>query len=214
MDYGEAGRARRQEIMRTRFVVMLALSLHACAAAATELGRMFFTPEQRATLDKTRKQSTRAATDPEFKPPPVPVPQNVSVTGVIRRSDGKHTIWLNNRLMDEHRTSGINAGVGRRDDQVRLRVPERGRGVDLKVGQTLEIVSGRIEENYARRAPAKSAAGATVENANSAPDVSKVTPPPSREPVKSESLAQRRPARAVDNDDAEDFKPKLRMEAK
>ena len=200
--------------MTPRVLVMLALSLFASAAAAAELGRIFFTPEQRAMLDKSRKQNSRVDAAGEFKPPAAPVPQNVSVTGLIRRSDGKYTIWLNNRVVDEHRTSGINAGVSRRDNQVRLRAPDGGRGVDVKVGQTVEILSGTIEENYARRAPAKSAAGAPAASANSAPDVSKVTPPQSTEPVKSESLAQRRPARAVDNDDAEDSRPKRPMEAK
>ena len=200
--------------MRVRVVVVLALSLPACAAAAADLGRMFFTPEQRATLDKARKQSGRVEAEPEFKPPPAPLPQNVSVTGLIRRSDGKHTIWLNNRVISEHQTGGIKAGIGRRDNQVRLRVPDGGRGVDLKVGQTLEIVSGSIEENYARRAPAASAARVTAAKEDSPPDVSKVTPSQSREPVKSEALAQKRPARAVGSDDAEDFRPNRRMQAK
>ena len=190
--------------MRTRFVVVTVLLLAAGAASAAELGRMFFTPEQRATLDKSRRQSLRPEPVPEFKAPPPPLPQNVSVTGLIRRSDGKHTIWLNNHVVDERQTSGIHAGISRRDNHVRLRVPDDGKSVDLKVGQTLEIVSGSIGENYARRAPADAAASVTAAKEDSPPDVSKVTPLLSREPVKSESLAQKRAARAAERNAADD----------
>ena len=214
MDNGEAGRAGRQEIMITRVIVVTALSLTACAAAAAEFGRMFFTPEQRATLDKSRKQNTRAESDGDFKPPAPPVPQNVSVTGLIRRSDGKYSIWLNNRVVNEHQAGAINASVGRRDNQVRLKAPDGGRSVDVKVGQTVEILSGTIEENYKRRAAPKSAASAKAGNENSAPDVPKVMPSQPRELLKLETLTQKQPARALDRDDVEDARPIRRMEAK
>ena len=190
--------------MRARVVVVTVLLLATGAASAAELGRMFFTPEQRATLDKSRRQSLRPEPVPEFKAPPPPLPQNVSVTGLIRRSDGKHTIWLNNHVVNERQTSGIHAGISRRDNHVRLRVPDDGRGVDLKVGQTLEIVSGSIGENYARRAPAASAARVAAENAKGAPEGPKIAPAQSREPVRSESLAQKRSARAVERNAADD----------
>ena len=200
--------------MRVRAAIGIALSLPVCAAAAADLGRMFFTPEQRATLDKARKQNSRGEVEPEFKAPAAPVPQNVTVTGVIRRSDGKNTIWLNNHIVDERAAGGIVAGVGKRDNQVRLRVPDSGKSVDLKVGQTLEVVSGTIEENYVRRAPAESAARTAADNQNSAADVPKVTPAQPREPLKSESPVQKRPARAVDGDGAEDSRSDRRVIAK
>jgi hypothetical protein len=204
MDYVKARRARRQEIMMARVVVGILLSLPACAAAADDLGRMFFTPEQRATLDKTRKQNSRSEADREFKPPAPPLPQNVSVTGMIRRSDGKNTIWLNNRVVDERPASGIVARAGKRDNQVRLTLPDAGTSVELKVGQTLEVVSGTIEENYVRRQASESAAATAAANENRAADASKVTPAQAREPVKSDSLAQKRSARVAERNAADD----------
>lgn len=196
--------------MRARVVVAMVLSLPACAATAADLGRMFFTPEQRAALDKTRRQTSRSEAEQEFKPPPPPLPQNVSVTGLVRRSDGRHTIWLNNRIVGEAQAGGIVAGAGKRDNQVRLRVPDAGKSVDLKVGQTLEIVSGTIEENYVRRA----ATGSAASGENRIADMPKVTPAQTREPVKSDALAQKRPPRAVDGDAAEDSGPDRRLKAK
>ena len=188
-----------------RVAVGIALLWPLCAAAAADLGRMFFTPEQRATLDKSRKQNSRTEADREFKPPPAPpLPQSVSVTGMIRRSDGKNTIWLNNRVVDERAAGGIVAGMGKRDNQVRLRVPETGKSVDLKVGQTLEVISGTIEETYVRRQAAESAARPAAGNENRTGDVSRVSPAQTREPPKSESLAQKRTARAAERNAADD----------
>jgi hypothetical protein len=204
MDYIEARRARRQEIMTAHVVVGVLLSLTAGAASAADLDRLFFTPEQRATLDKARKQNSRSEADREFKPPAAPLPQNVSVTGMIRRSDGKNTIWLNNRVVNERQAGGIIAGAGKRDNQVRLSLPDAGKSVDLKVGQTLEILSGTIEENYLRRRAPESASGSGAANENRAAEASKVTPAQPLEPVKSETLAQKRAARAAERNAADD----------
>jgi hypothetical protein len=136
---------------------MVALLLF-CAgtAVSADLGRMFFTPEQRATLDNARKKNLRIeiGTD-NVQPPAAPVPQNLSVNGIVRRSDGKSTIWLNNRAVIEPRADGINVVTGKNDNRVKLTDPASGRSVDLKVGQTVEILSGTIQENYERRPRSK-----------------------------------------------------------
>src|SRR5471030_1184404 len=129
--------------------------LTAGATCAAELGRMFFTPAQRATLDNARKQNIRTEIGSDNEQSATPLPQNISVNGVIRRSDGKNTIWLNNRVVSEPQKSGVNATLGRNDNRVRLSVPESGRNVDLKVGQTVEIVSGTVGESYLRKPASK-----------------------------------------------------------
>jgi hypothetical protein len=184
---------------------VFALMLIACTACAAELGRMFFTPAQRATLDNARKQNIRVeiGSDNE-QPAAAPVPQNVSVNGLIRRSDGKSTIWLNNRIVNEQQASGMKAAIGKNDNRVRLSVPESGRSVDLKVGQTVEIVSGTIEESYLRRPAAKPEAKTPPAGENTGADVPKVTPAQSSETVKSEPIVPKRPARALERDIRDD----------
>jgi hypothetical protein len=131
---------------------MMALLLF-CAGTAmsADLDRMFFTPAQRATLDNARKQNLRIEIGTANVQPAAPVAQNLSVNGIVRRSDGKSTIWLNNRAVTEPHAGGINVVTGKNDNRVKLTDPESGRSVDLKVGQTVEIVSGTIQENYTRR---------------------------------------------------------------
>ena len=176
------------------------------AISAAELGRIFFTPAQRATLDNARKQNIRVeiGNDSEQEPAAAAVPQNVRLNGMIRRSDGKNTIWLNNRVVNEQQPGTLNAAIGKADNKVRISVPDSGRNVDLKVGQTVEIVSGTIEESYVRRSAAKTEAKPPVESEKPADDVAKVTPPATREAVKSEAALQRRPARPQDSDVRDD----------
>ena len=152
-------------------VRLMAIALLLCAGVANaDLGRLFFTPTQRAALDNARKQNTRIEIAPEkVPPPPPPSPQSVSVDGVVRSSDGKSTVWLNNRAVTGRQADGLTVSTNRNDNRVRLSVPQSGRSIDLKVGQTVEIVSGTIQEGYARRpslqpevqtAPAESASPA------------------------------------------------------
>jgi hypothetical protein len=179
-----------------RLVIFTGLLAFTGAGAGAEMGRIFFTPAQRATLDNARKQNIRVemGTDSEQPTTQAPVPHNISVNGLIRRSDGKNTIWLNNRVIDEHQPGTISAAIGKTDNRVLLNVPESGRKLDLKVGQSVEIVSGTIEESYLRRPASKPEPKAEAEGQKSGNDVAKDTPPAPRDVVK--SALQRRPPRA------------------
>ena len=191
-----------------RVLWLLGLLSMTDAASAAELGRMFFTPAQRATLDNARKQNIRVeiGNESEQQPATPTVPQNVRLNGMIRRSDGKNTIWLNNRIVNEQQPGNLNAAIGKGDNKVRLSLPDSGRNLDLKVGQTVEIVSGTIEEGYLRRPAAKPEVKSPVEGEKTADDVAKVTPTSTREAVKSDSALQRRPARPQDTDVRDDAK--------
>ena len=63
------------------------MALAAPAAAGLELGTLFHSPEERARLDRLRRgepessRQTLRAGAPE-------------VTGFVKRSDGRHTIWI------------------------------------------------------------------------------------------------------------------------
>ena len=73
--------------MRARAVLLLA-AFAACAgpaAAADELGTLFFTPQERAALDRMRRGEPESV---------VPRLARHSVTGFVRRSDGRNTVWI------------------------------------------------------------------------------------------------------------------------
>ena len=210
--------------MTARLAAAIVLLLGVGTAAGAELGRLFFTPAQRATLDTMREKNIGTEATAAKEPAP-PLPQNVTLDGVVRRSDGKNTVWLNSRAVTAPKTGDIGVATGKNDNRVKLTVPESGRSLDLKVGQTAEIVSGTIAENYARRVPlpqpeTKAAAGDdnTAPGAakpapgaeNTASGAAKVTSPAASRPVASDGAARNSNssprARARDADD--DSRPK------
>ena len=73
------------------------LALPLAGAQAQELGRLFFTPDQRAALDARRK-----ARVPD-KPAATPVTESpvTHVDGAVRRRGGKSTVWVNGDVTTE-----------------------------------------------------------------------------------------------------------------
>ncbi len=136
-------------MMRTMTALVLCLVWCAPLAAA-DIERMFYTRQERALLDDMRENKLRSTVASEE--PAAPIPQHVVVNGLVRRSDGKNTVWLNNRATTERRAEPISVTTSKNNDRVSLTVRDSGRSIDLKVGQSAEIVSGTITEGYAKRA--------------------------------------------------------------
>lgn len=74
-------------------MVRRALAIVLLAAAgplpAAELGTLFHTPEERARLDRLRRGEP-----PESVAGPAREPRTPAVTGYVRRSDGRNTVWV------------------------------------------------------------------------------------------------------------------------
>lgn len=68
------------------------LALFACAAGAAELGRLFFSAEERARLDKLRRGDPAVEATAGETPGAPP-----ALTGFVQRSDGRNTVWINGR---------------------------------------------------------------------------------------------------------------------
>ena len=119
------------------------------------LGRMFFTPAQRTQLDVARTQRARttlATEKTEEVLTAAPVAQSITYDGVVLRSDGKSTVWLNNRPVNDKEPAGaVVVGRIRADGGVSLQMPQSGRTVELKPGQSIELLSGAIEESFSRK---------------------------------------------------------------
>jgi len=145
---------------------------------------LFFAPAQRAQLDAVRAQRdrrlpvTQATQGGDTTEQPGPQgPDVVTYNGMVRRSDGKSTVWINGKPINERsRDSDVSVLGMRRDGAVSVAVPQAERSVSLRVGQSVDITSGTIEEPYARRAtipiprpPAKPAAPAPAADAAAKP---------------------------------------------
>jgi hypothetical protein len=126
------------------------------AAAQDKLGRLFFTPAERNSLDAQRKAAGDLANRPVAQKgpelPKAPPPRMVTLNGVVRRSDGETTIWVNNQAVHERfRDVDVMPGSITRET-VAVQLPGSGRRVKLKVGQSVDSSTGKVEEYY-RRSP-------------------------------------------------------------
>jgi hypothetical protein len=158
--YDQSGTSCGEEEMKRAFVCLACLAF-ATGASAAEIGRLFFTPAERAQLDvaRTQKKTAAAAAAPAVEEE-TPPPQVVTYGGLVRRSDGKSMLWLNDRLLDEKEalTGPALQGKVRPDGAVSLRTPQSGSSVEIKVGQSVELLSGKVAEGRSIEPPPKAAA--------------------------------------------------------
>lgn len=99
----------------------LAVALSAATpASAGELGRLFFTPEQRTRLDYDYAREAQPDSDNQ---------RSLSVTGIVQKHGGARTIWIN----------GVPKLSGKSDERspesVAVAIPGQKKTVKLKVGQ-------------------------------------------------------------------------------
>ena len=147
--------------------VLCALCLVADANAAdTELGRLFFTPAQRAVLDagKSIGSSQRKSAAPRNR-------GKVFLNGVVRRSDGEATVWINGKPTYQESTSGMKVKPSRDDAaSAQIGLPGQRIPLELRVGQEFDRATGRIAEAPAVAEPAgASTAGSRRGQTQSAP---------------------------------------------
>lgn len=87
-----AGRTWRALLLAA--IGLLPLSLSAAESPPTGLERLFFTPAQRADLQAARARPAASADRPGS---PDPAPDIVRFDGVLIRSDGKTTRWVDGK---------------------------------------------------------------------------------------------------------------------
>lgn len=124
-------------------VALLGAMLASGPAAGQELGRLFFTPEQRTALDARRK-----ARVPD-KPAASVVESAVTrVDGVVSRGGGKSTVWVNGEPIPEGaQPEGLRVRA-RKSDSSRVTM-EQGAAdtlVDLKIGQSFDSATGEVKD--------------------------------------------------------------------
>ena len=142
------GRSRKGQVVTRgpRILLVLAAMLPWWATHSAEpLGRLFFTPSQRAALD-AGKQVSKPRTVRAVAPRG---PRAVTLNGVVTRSDGGTAVWINGHEADSKGVSGVRASASATDPtSAQLRVGGAQKSVRLRVGQQLNPVSGKVLEPY------------------------------------------------------------------
>lgn len=126
-------------MMRPLALALVLLAAAAPARAAEPLGRLFFTPEQRAALDARRK--ARVPDKPAAAVIASPVTR---VDGYVQRSQGPSTVWVNGESLSEGGADAprIQAPTG----NVSISVGDGGKRVPLKPGESLDRGTGEVKD--------------------------------------------------------------------
>ena len=103
------------------FAIMI-VSFLAPATQAVELGRLFFTPEQRIRFETTYTRS---------KPESDSRSAEIIVSGIVQKRGGKRTVWINGVAQEVEQSDDRNPGTQA------ITVPGKPQPVRVKVGQKL-----------------------------------------------------------------------------
>ena len=124
-------------------LLLLLLASGSAAAQVPQIGRLFTTPAERYQLDQMRQRGANAepvsaearaaAQASQAAAAPAPPPPAVTVSGLVRRSSGANTVWIDG----EARPSGANGYV--------VRTPD-GREITVKPGQQYDPASGSVRD--------------------------------------------------------------------
>lgn len=123
------------KLMLVTNLLALALSV-APSSEAAGLGRLFFTPEQRAQLESGQQ--------PDVETPDAP--RVISVSGIVQKHGGERTVWIN----------GVAQLAGSGDESapesVPIAIPGQSQPARIKVGQKMLLIPPVKPETAARDA--------------------------------------------------------------
>ena len=110
-------------------------------AEAQELGRLFFTPEQRAALDARRK-----ARVPDRPNVITTVSPTTRLDGYVKRQGGRSTVFVNGDAVLEGTADAPVVDPERRGGRVPVTAGEGGQRIDLRPGETLDRGTGQVQD--------------------------------------------------------------------
>ena len=125
-----------------RLAIGFLLGLAPALAAAQELGRLFFTPQQRAALDERRR--ARLPDKPAAAVVTAPVTR---VDGYVQRSGGPSTVWINGDPLGESAPEAPRIDRSRTPSgSVSITVGESGARARLRPGEALDRGTGEVRD--------------------------------------------------------------------
>lgn len=110
--------------------------IHAAAPPPSPLGRLFFTPEKRLALEHQRLSNIQETQTLEGA--------TMSLDGIVQRSSGKSTVWINGRAQDEHDAArtGVTVRLTPKDPGRAQLSPGEESPTQLKVGEAINRATG------------------------------------------------------------------------
>lgn len=121
--------------------LLLAATLAPAASAEDALGRLFFTPERRQALDRQRQLNIQDTKQQVNEDP------TLTIDGVVTRSSGKRTSWINGTPQNENETPGGMVIIPRGRDPGRVVIQASDSpAANARVGETVNRNTGEAHD--------------------------------------------------------------------
>jgi hypothetical protein len=135
MDHVEGTQMSRLPVLAALLIALLG-AVPAQAAEPAALGRLFFTPERRLALERQRTHNVQQAQALQGT--------TMSLDGVVYRSSGKSTVWINQHPQNETdaKRTGVKATLSPRNPGRALIAPGEDTPAELKVGEAVNRATG------------------------------------------------------------------------
>lgn len=124
-----------------RFLTVMVFLGIPCVAQGQELGRLFFTPEQRAALDARRK-----ARVPDRPTLTTTVSPTTRLDGYVKRSGGRSTVFVNGETLLEGTAEAPTVDPERRGGRVPVTGGDGRPRVELRPGEMLDRDTGQVRD--------------------------------------------------------------------
>ena len=109
-------------------------------AESINIGRLFYSPDERAMLDQMRNSNGGKTASPT---------EQFTLNGIVRRSSGRNTTWINQLPQRENEApQGIAVQQGAASKPSAQLLLPSGKRINLKAGQTFDATKGKVHENY------------------------------------------------------------------
>ena len=138
-------------------ILIIALSISGTVLAQDDFGRFYTTPRQRAELEEMRQKRPSGDIVIEVAPETIldentedevqELIDTISLNGLVYRSDGKNTAWINRSSTSFGSIVNQYTRVQERDvdpNRVRITLPDDTTSVRLKVGQQYDVMNRQV----------------------------------------------------------------------
>jgi len=138
-------------------VLLVLICSYATSFADAEFGRFYTTPNQRNQLDESRNKRPQDEIIVDVSRQDLPqarseesglvITDSITLDGLVYRSDGKNTAWVNRSSTNEGNIETQFTRVGEddvRSNHVQITLPGNRTNIELKVGQQYDVNTQQV----------------------------------------------------------------------
>ncbi|MEY3219452.1 MAG: hypothetical protein RIT27_809 [Pseudomonadota bacterium] len=131
------------------FFIMILFYSSLSFSEELKIGRLFFSPKERAELNRLRIQAEQAKYT-QTKETDLPIPSFLNLRGFVTNNKGKNVVWFDNKQpIEELNIPGLRLDIQNVNVQgLPIQIINGDKQLKLKPGQHLDTTNGKIIENY------------------------------------------------------------------